>query len=121
MGTDDVDDPVRGKGCDAEDDEEGKDVVSLLAELLGPLVKTVFPLWNGEERGAKGSADEVAQCGAGCDARASEGEGDGDTPDCTAQDGQIHGARKGEGLDAARTGEDEEGEGERTYNRYVMT
>lgn len=63
-----------------------------------------FPLWNGEERGAKGSADEVAECRAGCDASAGEGECDGDAPDCAAKDGEVHGTWEREGLHAIKGG-----------------
>lgn len=100
MGTDDVDDPVWGERCDAEDDEERDDVVPLLAKFFGPSIEVSLPLGNGEEGGAKGGADEIAKSGAGSDAGAGEGECEGDAPDCTAEDGEIHGAWKRKGLEA---------------------
>lgn len=102
MGTDDVDDPVRGEWCDAEDDEERDDIVFLLAKFLGPCVETSLPLGNGEESGAKGGTDEIAECSASCDTSAGDGEGDGNAPDCTAEDGEIHGAWERESLEAVQ-------------------
>lgn len=98
--TDDVDDPVWGEWCDAEDDEERDDIVFLLAKFFGPTVETGLPLGKGEEGGAKGSTNEIAECSASCDAGAGEGEGDGHAPDCTTEDGEIHGAWERESLEA---------------------
>ena len=98
MGTNDINDPMRGERSNAEDDEERDEVVLLLAEPFRPCVETSLPFGNGEEGGAKGGTDEIAKSSASSDASTGKGYGDGYTPYCTTEDGEIHGAGERESL-----------------------
>lgn len=61
MRCEDVDNPVRGKGCNAEDNEERYEVGALGADLRRPKLKPGLEGGKGEESGAEGSGDEVAK------------------------------------------------------------
>lgn len=69
-------------------------------KFLGPCVEPSLPLGKGEKGGAKGGADEIAECSASCDTGTGKRESDGDAPDCTTEDGEIHGAWERESLEA---------------------
>lgn len=95
-----VDHPVRGDRRDAQDDEEGNHVILVRLDLVRPLVEVGFPFREHEERGAECCGDEVAEGGAGRDATAGEWECAGYPPDGAAQNGEVHGPGKREGLQA---------------------
>jgi hypothetical protein len=98
--TDDIDDPVWREGGNAENNEEGYNVIFLGAKFFGPFIKTGFPPGDSEKGGSKGSTNEVAEGGSGCDAGTGKEEGTGDTPHRPGEDGEVHGPRKGESLEA---------------------
>jgi hypothetical protein len=56
-----VDNPVRRKGCDAEHNEERNEVGTLCADLRGPKFKPGLEGRKGEQSRAESSGDEVAK------------------------------------------------------------
>ena len=61
MGCEDIDNPVRGEGCDAENNEERNEVGALCADLRRPKLKPGLEGRKGEQSRAESSGDEVAK------------------------------------------------------------
>lgn len=100
MWTDDIHDPVWGQGGDAQNNEERNDIFFLSFDLVCPFVKLRFPFRKCEQCRAESGTDEIAEGCTCCDARTCKWERTWDTPDCTAEYGEIHGSRQGKCLQA---------------------
>lgn len=69
MRCEDIDNPMRGQGCDAEDNEKGDEVGALRADLCRPKLQPGLEGGKGEECRAESSGNEIAKRGAGSDTR----------------------------------------------------